>query len=252
MPCTPGHQNGGRTQHRLQYLSAFGPVSAIRDPFRLVPGPCRAETPADAMWKSGAGNGARPVCLARVTTHGHQPSAPPGSDEAGCGSSPWSRQAWLPRQQPGCPGTGSRRRPSAGAAPRWSTLPGCGLWWEGSDPAGTRAHATSEDPSRRTTDLLILAANVASLAAVAAVVVDSHRADGGSRLSGGLLALACVALSWILVQTLFTLRYAELYYSTGETRRTGGGRHRLQPGAAAAVHGFRLSRHEPWHDVPGV
>ncbi|WLQ08016.1 DUF1345 domain-containing protein [Arthrobacter oryzae] len=81
------------------------------------------------------------------------------------------------------------------------------------DPAGTRAHATSEDPSRRTTDLLILVANVASLAAVAAVVVDSHRADGGSRLTGGFLALACVALSWILVQTLFTLRYAELYYS---------------------------------------
>ncbi|CAN7591100.1 DUF1345 domain-containing protein [Arthrobacter sp. LjRoot14] len=84
------------------------------------------------------------------------------------------------------------------------------------DPAGTRAHATSEDPSRSTTDLLILVANVASLAAVAAVVVDSHRSDGGSRLSGGLLALACVALSWILVQTLFTLRYAELYYSPGK------------------------------------
>jgi uncharacterized membrane protein len=91
-------------------------------------------------------------------------------------------------------------------------------------PAGTRAHATSEDPSRRTTDLLILVANVASLAAVAAVVVDSHKADGGSRLSGGILALACVALSWILVQTLFTLRYAELYYSTGKRggRQVGG------------------------------
>ena len=29
-----------------------------------------------------------------------------------------------------------------------------------------------------------------------------------------MLALASVALSWLLVQTLFTLRYAELYYST--------------------------------------
>ena len=61
MPCTPGHQNGDRTQHRLQYLSAFRPVSAIRDPFRLVPGPCRAETPADAMWKSAQERG--PACL---------------------------------------------------------------------------------------------------------------------------------------------------------------------------------------------
>jgi uncharacterized membrane protein len=86
-------------------------------------------------------------------------------------------------------------------------------------PAQTRAHATAEDPSRNATDLLILAANVASLAAVAAVVVDSHSIGGGARLGGGLLALASVALSWMLVQTLFTLRYAELYYGTG---RRGG------------------------------
>ncbi|WP_346927933.1 DUF1345 domain-containing protein [uncultured Arthrobacter sp.] len=82
------------------------------------------------------------------------------------------------------------------------------------NPAETRAHATTEDPSRSITDLLILAANVASLGAVAAVVVDSH-GGGGSGLGGALLALASVALSWLLVQTLFTLRYAELYYSTG-------------------------------------
>ena len=83
------------------------------------------------------------------------------------------------------------------------------------NPAETRAHATVEDPSRGITDLLILAANVASLGAVAAVVVDSHASGGGSRFGGGLLALASVALSWMLVQTLFTLRYAELYYGTG-------------------------------------
>jgi uncharacterized membrane protein len=80
-------------------------------------------------------------------------------------------------------------------------------------PEETRAHATTEDPSRSITDLLILAANVASLGAVAAVVVDSH-SGGRSGLGGALLALASVALSWLLVQTLFTLRYAELYYST--------------------------------------
>ncbi|MEC5190774.1 putative membrane protein [Arthrobacter sp. MP_M7] len=82
------------------------------------------------------------------------------------------------------------------------------------NPAETRSHATAEDPSRRITDLLILAANVASLGAVAAVVVDSH-AGGASPFAGGLLALASVALSWLLVQTLFTLRYAALYYNTG-------------------------------------
>ena len=84
------------------------------------------------------------------------------------------------------------------------------------DPADTRLHATAEDPSRSTTDLLILAANVASLAAAGAVIVDSHNnTDIVSRIGGALLAVVSVALSWTLVQTLFTLRYAELYYGTG-------------------------------------
>lgn len=80
------------------------------------------------------------------------------------------------------------------------------------DPKETKAHATAEDPSRTTTDVLILAANVASLGAVAVVVVDSHQGDGGTQLGGAALVLASVALSWMLVQTLFTLRYAEHYY----------------------------------------
>ncbi|UVJ39566.1 DUF1345 domain-containing protein [Arthrobacter sp. CJ23] len=85
------------------------------------------------------------------------------------------------------------------------------------DPEQTRLHATAEDPSRGATDVLILIANLASLAAVAAVVVGSHGSGTqGTRLVSGALALACVALSWMLVQTLFTLRYAELYYGTGE------------------------------------
>lgn len=100
------------------------------------------------------------------------------------------------------------------------------------DAAETRGHATNEDPSRRVTDLMILAANVASLAAVAAVVLDSHANSGGSRLGGGLLALASVALSWMLVQTLFTVRYAGLYYST-------------EPRAGAAVGGIDFNQDEP-------
>lgn len=124
---------------------------------------------------------------------------------------------------------------AAGLAGHWVEAPAVG-WGSASltyvvwvwvavgrfNPAETRVHATVEDPSRSITDLLILAANVASLGAVAAVVVDSH-AGGGSRFGGGLLALASVALSWMLVQTLFTLRYAELYYGTGGKAGTAVG-----------------------------
>ena len=134
---------------------------------------------------------------------------------------------------------------ASGSSGRWVEAPAVGwstaaltyvLWvWivvGRLDAAGTRAHATSEDPSRRVTDLMILAANAASLAAVAAVVQDSHNSNGGFRLAGGLLALASVALSWMLVQTLFTLRYAGLYYSTA-------------PKAGAAVGGIDFNQDEP-------
>ncbi|WP_416418399.1 DUF1345 domain-containing protein [Paenarthrobacter aromaticivorans] len=89
------------------------------------------------------------------------------------------------------------------------------------DPAETRQHATSEDPSRGVTDVLILIANLASIAAAAAVIVNSHAEGTDTRFYSAALSLACVALSWMLVQTLFTLRYAELYYSP--EAEAGGG-----------------------------
>lgn len=121
--------------------------------------------------------------------------------------------------------TGLATAAGTGATGRWLQAPAAGwataalvyvVWvWVvigRLDPSGTKSHATTEDPSRGTTDLLILVADAASLAAVAVVVVDSHRGDGGTRMGGAALALASVALSWMLVQTLFTLRYAEHYY----------------------------------------
>jgi uncharacterized membrane protein len=78
----------------------------------------------------------------------------------------------------------------------------------------TRLHATREDPSRGATDVLLLCANVASLGAVADVVVEAGNAR--TAVAQGVLAalaLLSVAVSWVLVQTLFTLRYARLYYS---------------------------------------
>ena len=127
---------------------------------------------------------------------------------------------------------------STGAAGNWLAAPVVGwvvasatyvLWvWlviGRLDPEATRRHATEEDPSRGASELLILGANVASLVAVGAVVVGSHQHDGGGlagRLAAGALSLLSVALSWTLVQTLFTLRYAELYYATDVGGEVGG------------------------------
>ncbi len=80
------------------------------------------------------------------------------------------------------------------------------------DSAETQAHATREDPSRTVSDLLILGANVGSLGAVAYVIFDSAHATGTHKVWLAVLALSSVAVSWVLVQTLFTLRYARIYY----------------------------------------
>jgi uncharacterized membrane protein len=80
------------------------------------------------------------------------------------------------------------------------------------DASATAAHATREDPSRAVTDILVLIASLASLTAVALVLIAAQSAQGSARAELAGLAVLSVALSWFLVHTLFTLRYARLYY----------------------------------------
>jgi uncharacterized membrane protein len=79
----------------------------------------------------------------------------------------------------------------------------------------TAAHATREEPGRAQTDLIVLLASVANLIAVGYVLVQASSAKGSDQdlLAG--LGVVSVALSWFAVHTLFSLRYARLYY-TGE------------------------------------
>ncbi len=84
------------------------------------------------------------------------------------------------------------------------------------DAKATAAHASREDPNRETADLLIVLLSIASLFAVVFVLVQASNAHG---LAKGLLAglaVLSVALSWLLLHTLYTLRYARLYYTAGK------------------------------------
>ncbi len=82
-------------------------------------------------------------------------------------------------------------------------------------PEATKAHATQEDPSRGISDVLLVLASLASLGNVVFVLVTAASASGLERAILAALAIASVALSWGLIHTLYTLRYARLYY--GET-----------------------------------
>ncbi len=85
----------------------------------------------------------------------------------------------------------------------------------GMDADETAAHARRQDPTRAATDALTLAASVASLIAVGVVLVAASSAHGSEEWGLAGLAVVSVALSWNLVHTLFTLRYARLYHSSG-------------------------------------
>jgi uncharacterized membrane protein len=80
------------------------------------------------------------------------------------------------------------------------------------DNIRTASHAQEEDPNRSTSDLLILLAALGSLAAVVLVMIGSAHVTGTGRFLLALLAMASGAMSWLLVHTLFTLRYAALFY----------------------------------------
>ncbi len=84
------------------------------------------------------------------------------------------------------------------------------------DAEATREHATREDPSRALADILLVISSVASLAIVALVLVKAASLGGAERGTIAGLAIVSVALSWVLIHTLFTLRYAYLYFDSSE------------------------------------
>jgi uncharacterized membrane protein len=81
------------------------------------------------------------------------------------------------------------------------------------DADDTAAHATREDPSRAASDALLLGAAVASLAAVGLILVRAGSAKGAAADVQAALGVLTVLLAWLVVHTVFTLRYARLYYS---------------------------------------
>jgi uncharacterized membrane protein len=91
------------------------------------------------------------------------------------------------------------------------------LWVLGRlDGPGVQTHATREDSTRVVSDLILIGGSIASLAGVG-VLLASQRGQGGTPWEA-VLGVLCVVVSWVLVHTVYLLRYAALYY-----RGTAGG-----------------------------
>jgi uncharacterized membrane protein len=81
------------------------------------------------------------------------------------------------------------------------------------DAGQTASQAVPEDPTRAAADFLTLTAAVASLAAVGFALGRASSSHGTEQTLLTLLGVGSVALSWTVVHTVYTLRYARLYYS---------------------------------------
>lgn len=84
-----------------------------------------------------------------------------------------------------------------------------------SDSERTREVATRVDETRLTADVTVLSASIASLLGVGFILLKASSAKGAAVAAMTALAALAVVLAWAMVHTVFTLRYADLYYSHG-------------------------------------
>jgi uncharacterized membrane protein len=94
-----------------------------------------------------------------------------------------------------------------------------------SHPREVRKIAKLQDSSRTFLFLFVIAASLASFGAIV-FLLKSSKGHGATVNEHILLAITAVIISWWLLHTIFTLRYAHLYYDTDKddgTPRVGGG-----------------------------
>jgi uncharacterized membrane protein len=85
------------------------------------------------------------------------------------------------------------------------------LW---AHPKEIRKIASLEDTSRTLLFLFVLGASLMSLVAILFLLISSKGGSNAEVTSHVLLAMGAVIVSWWLVHTIFTMRYAHLFYST--------------------------------------
>lgn len=83
------------------------------------------------------------------------------------------------------------------------------------DAQSTAAHALREDPGRHAIDITVIIATVASLGAVAILLLGGSSGGASTDISAA-LCVGSVAFSWTTLHTIFTGRYAWLYYARNE------------------------------------
>jgi len=95
----------------------------------------------------------------------------------------------------------------------WITI----LW---AHPKEIRKIASLEDNSRYLVFLFVMAASLVSLVAMYLLLKSTKNASEETVSAYIFLAMGAVVVSWWLVHTVYTMRYAHLYYDTEKGKRT--------------------------------
>jgi len=83
-------------------------------------------------------------------------------------------------------------------------------------PEETKQFATEEDDSRAGTHLLLLGAALVSLVGVVLAFLKANEGMHRQEVLLEAFGVATIACSWLLVHTVFALRYAHVYYTEPE------------------------------------
>ena len=100
----------------------------------------------------------------------------------------------------------------------WDTAAAVVVGWVllivmGKGPAATAEWAMREDDSRAAAEAAVLCAGAASLVAVAFGLAKANHVHGAAEFGLTLVAVLAVVLAWTTVHTIYTLRYARIFYT---------------------------------------
>jgi uncharacterized membrane protein len=84
------------------------------------------------------------------------------------------------------------------------------------DARQLRAHYEEEDPTAPVIVVFVVAAALLSVAAIVALLSTLKHVAAVERVAHLALASMTIVNSWLLVHTMFTLHYADIYYSVAE------------------------------------
>jgi len=114
--------------------------------------------------------------------------------------------------------------PLTRALTSWDVAVGClipliFLHLGGLSAAQLRERYRSDDPTAPVILLLVVIAAILSVAGIVALLPGLKNAPDAERIAHVMLATLTICASWLLVPTIFTVHYADMFYSEEESRQ---------------------------------